>query len=68
MANNLELSPCPFCGGEAQQHAVRDGTSTHCKRCFAEVVAYNGPDDPGGRKRSAEKWNNRISPHEGDQQ
>jgi hypothetical protein len=56
---SLTLKPCPFCGAEAEQHPVRDGTKTCCKRCSADVVAYNGPGDPGGRMRSAEQWNRR---------
>jgi hypothetical protein len=56
---SLTLKPCPFCGGEAEQRPVRDGTKTRCKRCSADVVAYNGPGDPGGRIRSAEQWNRR---------
>lgn len=55
-----DLKPCPFCGGDAEQRPVRDGTKTRCNRCSADVVAFNGPDDPGGRKRSAEQWNRRA--------
>lgn len=60
MADLEELKPCPFCGGKADQRPVRDGTKTRCTRCSADVVAYNGPDDPGGARRSAEQWNRRA--------
>jgi len=69
----IELKPCPFCGGEAYIKAESDSFSTvqyvaRCKNCLVEVrididmtksFKYN-------RQKVTEAWNHRPSPwHKG---
>ena len=62
---NIELKPCPFCGGPAwtEEYPVKDGLSTfsaYCERCGAETsLGYKS------REEAAEAWNTRAYPPAG---
>lgn len=59
-----ELKPCPFCGGEARQHAAfargasdMVGVYVECDGCGA---CSNTSWGEGAQERSAAAWNSRA--------
>lgn len=52
MMSNIELKPCPFCGGEARFADVT-GHWLICKECLCETQYYNNPAD------AVKAWNTR---------
>lgn len=53
MINNIELKPCPFCGGEAQVLNVVHHYMVCCTKCYGMVGLFD-------KERSAIKaWNRR---------
>lgn len=56
------IAPCPFCGGKAHMHAVRDGRQVGCHTCLANGPAeYHGPDGyEGAEQRAIDAWNRRA--------
>ncbi len=60
---NVELKPCPFCGGEAilsESHTVADETFglcfVFCKSCRAETSLYSI------KQEAIDAWNKRVMP------
>lgn len=61
MSEELELKPCPFCGGcRIKAHYIRDGRSLSCQDCSASVHTFNGRQDI--TERLIEMWNRRTPP------
>jgi len=61
--SDIELKPCPFCGGEAVVHA-NDGVKVICRECGASskglVDVYSqGRPNGGAIKAVVTAWNNR---------
>ena len=71
----IELKPCPFCGGAVKLDARKDYEERQacdgkaclvieCLDCGAEVTAYNYTDGPLPyevlAEKAAEKWNRRA--------
>ena len=59
MQSEIELKPCPFCGGDeiyVFPVAARRGRAAMCQKCLAE-----GPYDRTNGK-AAEAWNRRAEP------
>ena len=71
----IELKPCPFCGGvveldarkgyeERQEYYGKACLSIECMDCGAQVTAYNHTDGPLPYETmaaaAAEKWNRRA--------
>ena len=64
MPREIELKPCPFCGGEAKMRIEtafgRSSVTIECENCGArcgyvnESVAYCATD------KAAENWNRRL--------
>jgi hypothetical protein len=48
----VDLSACPFCGGDVDRDLIRFGGP--CPRCFAEIPGEEAPTDPGEEVRSAQ--------------
>ena len=65
MTDEIELKPCPFCGGKAIiSSSTQDNRFfARCTRCAASigVILYNGWRPTfNGREDAADAWNNRI--------
>lgn len=63
---NIELKPCPFCGGEAEMvTTVSCQTSrayVRCKECAAKAQTLDDYDHDGSFIFSAcEAWNRRVT-------
>lgn len=65
-----DLLPCPFCGGEADTHAMPDGTHVQCFDCEANSAMFDGSRFGKGRDPefacddAIEAWNKRApDPH-----
>ena len=66
--SNIELKPCPFCGGEATiRTRIRNCTPPYqiawveCEKCGATGSTFSDTDDNGSHIFSAiEAWNRRI--------
>ncbi len=60
--DELELKPCPFCGGEALliQSDIDGMSYVTCNRCLCKTadVYYYAVDCPN--EKAAEKWNKRV--------
>jgi len=57
----VDLLPCPFCGGGAVLRYVRDGKETFCKGCGAcGPSAFHGPNRDT-EERAVSAWNHRIA-------
>lgn len=51
----IELKPCPFCGGEARTYDGNiDTFGVVCKKCGAKVYGYET------RKKADNAWNRRV--------
>ena len=59
---DMELKPCPFCGGEAHAAlaAYASGATAHalCDGCGAAVLGYGRGER--GLRDAAERWNRRA--------
>ena len=62
----MDLLPCPFCGGRSQSmtYPAGDGhnhAKVECNGCLAEMHGYSGygHDDP--RDDARERWNTRSA-------
>ncbi len=52
----MELKPCPFCGGEAEESEPTNGSpfwKIHCKRCWATMGGSH-------RRMNRDDWNARA--------
>lgn len=61
----IELKPCPFCGGEAVIH-VDDGVCVVCRKCNSRTISLvdgisQGKPNGGAIYSVVEKWNKRIT-------
>ena len=61
---DLELKPCPFCGGKAYMFIDEDGEGYRrlvigCEKCMAEVAGAFG-DEEIEDFELAENWNKRV--------
>src|SRR3569833_947364 len=57
----VDMLPCPFCGGGAVLRYVRDGKETFCKGCGAcGPSAFHGPNRDT-EERAVSAWNHRIA-------
>lgn len=55
MNKEIELKPCPFCGGEA--HVYQDYTghyTVQCDKCGIGTLSYNN------KKTAKRQWNRRV--------
>ena len=57
--SNIELKPCPFCGGEARMMKMGYPHWVYCLNCGAKVHGRKYGED--GEKASAEAWNRRVT-------
>lgn len=55
MSDNIELKPCPFCGGKPDLHSKDTPTGVSYVECVECGVQMGGGDDA----EVAEQWNNR---------
>ena len=62
-AGKEKLTPCPFCGGEAELEINGLYWDVNCKRCLANVGAYKCYN----KKQAVEAWNRRYKEQEDDQ-
>lgn len=62
---NIELKPCPFCGGEAEiSHGRFDGKDTSyvvCKRCMARGEFFTISFKRSSDDMAIEAWNRRVT-------
>lgn len=60
--SEIELKPCPFCGGRA---VFQDNNSccsyVYCKKCGATGETVNVSKKFSSDEKAAEKWNRRIN-------
>ena len=64
MKTEIELKPCPFCGGKAAISRTKEsGTKAYCKDCYCKTVRYIGVlEEPEAEKEMATQvWNKRAS-------
>ena len=54
MSKEIELKPCPFCGGEAG--FISESSSIKCKRCGCAFIVTNPLIS---RMETAQAWNRR---------
>ena len=59
MSNQIELTPCPFCGGNATLY-VENGVRVKCRICGASTIALTDHMGNGSAVESViKKWNRR---------
>lgn len=58
----MNLKPCPFCGGEANFNSDEFGEGVCCKSCGATLS--NGVYGEEGRKLASADWNSRTIEYE----
>lgn len=56
--DNVELKPCPFCGGNALGPTDAWPHIIACEKCGASVKGFSYDED--GKREAAEKWNRRA--------
>jgi len=65
--SGIELKPCPFCGGKAEQQNYVLEAVVHCSCCFAVIRRTHARDADTGIPASAAAWDTRaaLTPPEG---
>lgn len=56
MQSEIELKPCPFCGGTAWVYPTEYGWAAKCESCLSEGA------DKETREEAADAWNRRAEP------
>jgi Lar family restriction alleviation protein len=62
---DIELKPCPFCGGEAKIHTRESFPQIYyayaeCSQCLSTSPTVSAGDTEQKKKRAAEFWNTRV--------
>ena len=66
--SDIELKPCPFCGGDGDVMLwIIDGGDysdeyqyyAYCTRCYTESRSYDHPDIPNAMEYAIASWNSR---------
>jgi Lar family restriction alleviation protein len=63
--SDIELLPCPFCGGEATTMTDRTetnqySTSIYCRRCMVKSKWFDGKTKNIAKKSASVSWNLRA--------
>jgi Lar family restriction alleviation protein len=62
--SEIELKPCPFCGGEAEVNIfiISSGiiAGCMCTSCFASSNRFVSPDEDDAKAAVTEAWNRRV--------
>lgn len=64
---NIELKPCPFCGGQAVLRVEEDdGAFVQCRKCYNKTLSRADRwEESSAVKLVVEAWNRRITDGDG---
>lgn len=57
---DINLKPCPFCGGEAEMLSDDEHVWVRCKDCFVELYPFAKNVNYCAKEKAAELWNTRV--------
>lgn len=58
--SDLNLKPCPFCGGIAKMRIRRPMTVIYCKNCDAAISYCDYYEEGDSKDKAIEAWNRRA--------
>lgn len=59
---NIEIKPCPFCGGKPVVYGNSKACCVVCRECNANIVCSCGRDMyPETKAKAIERWNSRAT-------